>query len=136
MGRNGKISRSPPPAPLSFVGATSRARAPTPVPRSIARADSFPRRAKLSTAQGGAGFKHPESGRVVDALAIITGKSTDEEVRYLKSISMEIWLFAYELPETVIVMRIDTLELGQLRLLSTVHNVLFRVLMMVISFFS
>ena len=39
----------------------------------------------------------------MDALAIITGKSTDEEVRYLKSISMEIWLFAYELPETLIV---------------------------------
>ena len=40
--------------------------------------------------------------RTVDAVAIITGKST-EELRYMKSIALEMWLFAYELPETLLV---------------------------------
>ena len=48
------------------------------------------------------GFVDTTSGRAVDALAIITGKST-EDLRYMKSIALEMWLFAYELPETALV---------------------------------
>ena len=42
-------------------------------------------------------------GARADALCIITGKTTDE-LRYMKSIALEMWLFAYELPETLIVL--------------------------------
>ena len=44
--------------------------------------------------------------RKADALVIATGKTT-EDLRYMKSIALELWLFAYELPETVIVLLRD-----------------------------
>ena len=52
------------------------------------------------------GFKAGEGGAAADALAIATGKST-EDLRYMKSIALDIWLFAYELPETLLVLRKD-----------------------------
>ena len=37
-----------------------------------------------------------------DALLIGSGANKEEELRYLKAVSLQIWLFSYELPDTVI----------------------------------
>ncbi len=54
--------------------------------------------ARFRTGGGGEGEDAPCA-----AVAVATGKST-EDLRYMKSIALEMWLFAYELPETLIVL--------------------------------
>ncbi|CAL5222238.1 g4572 [Coccomyxa viridis] len=42
-------------------------------------------------------------GADLGAVAVLTGQASQEELRYLKSVSMQLWLFGYELTETVLV---------------------------------
>ena len=36
-------------------------------------------------------------GKDLGAVAVVTGPASQEELRYLKSVSMQLWLFGYEL---------------------------------------
>ncbi len=36
-------------------------------------------------------------GADLGAVAVLTGQASQEELRYLKSVSMQLWLFGYEL---------------------------------------
>ena len=37
------------------------------------------------------------NGADLGAVAVLTGQASQEELRYLKSVSMQLWLFGYEL---------------------------------------
>ena len=49
----------------------------------------------VSSLQGSEAWK--PSGADLAAVAIVTGQASQEELRYLKSVSMQLWLVGYEL---------------------------------------
>ncbi|GMH36216.1 hypothetical protein BSKO_04084 [Bryopsis sp. KO-2023] len=60
----------------------------------------------------------PEVWNDASTLAIVSGSSSNDEFRYLKSVSIHLWLFGYEIPDTVMVLSPD-----EAHVLSTVKKI-------------